>query len=239
MTNLEFRTGVIKPIEVYKETWEIMKGEFWTIFGIVIVAMVVAGVVPFVLVGPMMCGMYMCLLDKVDGQPAKFDKLFKGFDYFLPGLIVTLLVMVPMFIFIFLVYIPMIGTAIAGQRMDQTEFAAFLAGTLVFELLAAIVMILIHSLLLFAFPLMVDRKTGAVDSIKLSARAVWANMKGIAGLFGVGFLVVIAGYLVLCVGVYLALPIVIMANAVAYRKVFPAMDPMRFDPPSPSAYSGL
>jgi uncharacterized membrane protein len=61
----------------------------------------------------------------------------------------------------------------------------------------------------------------------------------VAGLFGVGILVAMVGYLALCVGVYLALPVLLMAMAVAYRKVFPVTEPLRFDPPPPDAYHGL
>lgn len=239
MQNLEFQTGVLKPVEIYKEAWEMMKGEFWTIFGITIVGMIVGSLVPLVLIGPMMCGIYMCLLDKADGQPAKFDKLFKGFDYFLPGLIVALVIMVPTFVFIIIVYIPMIGMAIAGQRLSESELIPFIIGIFVVEIIVAIVMITIHSLIIFAFPLIVDRKLSGWQAVTLSAKAVWGNFKGVAGLFGVGILVCLAGYLLLCIGVYLALPIIIMATTVAYRKIFPPIAPTNLMPPPPNAYSGL
>jgi len=75
--------------------------------------------------------------------------------------------------------------------------------------------------MLFAFPLIADRNLGGIAALKLSARAVWANKKGVGGVFGVGILVAIAGYLLLCVGIYLAVPVIMMATTVAYRKVFP------------------
>lgn len=239
MQNLEFQTGVVRPVEIYKETWEMMKPEFWTIFGITIVGILVGSVIPIVIIGPMMCGVYMCLLDKADGRPAKFDKLFKGFDFFLPSLIVALVIMVPTIFFVFVVYLPMIGIAMAGQQMNESELMTFIVGMLVVEVVVAIVMITIHSLIIFAFPLIVDRKLGGFQAVILSARAVWANFSGIAGLFGVGILVCLGGYLVFCIGIYLAVPIVIMATTVAYRKIFPSLSPAHLEPPPPNAYSGL
>jgi uncharacterized membrane protein len=232
MENLEFRTGVLRPIEIYKEAWEIMKGEFWMIFGVTLLGMLIGGILPLILTGPMMCGIYMCLLDKIDGRPVAFDKLFKGFDYFVAGLIVTLFVMIPTLIFIFAIYIPMIGVAIAGPQMDQTALLAFLVATIVVELIIAIVMIFIHSLIIFAFPLIVDRKQSGIQAVKTSAKAVWGNLAGIAGLFGVGFVVCFIGFLLFCVGIYLAMPIVMMSTAVAYRKVFPVQVTGQFDQPA-------
>jgi hypothetical protein len=239
MNTPEFRTGVIRPVEVYKEAWAIMKDEYWLIFAITLVAMLIGSVVPLVLVGPAMCGLYMCLLDKVDGRKLEFDRLFKGFNYFLPGLIVALVIMVPVVFFIIAVYAPMIAIALAGQRMSEEQILPFIVGVILMELVVAVVMTLLHSLLIFAFPLIVDHGLNGFEAVKLSARAVWANRGGVAGLFGVGILIAIVGYMAFCVGIYLALPVLMMAMAVAYRKVFPATPHRNFDPPLPDAYQGL
>ena len=239
MTTHEFKTGVIRPVEIYKEAWAIMKDEFWLIFAITLVGMLIGSLVPIVLVGPMMCGIYLCLLDKIDGRKLVFDRLFKGFNYFLPGLIVALVVMVPLIVFIFAVYAPMIGIAVAGQSMSEEAVLPFVVGVLAMEVIVAFVMTLFHSLIIFAFPLIVDRGLGGFEAVKLSARAVWANRGGVAGLFAVGILVAIVGYLALCIGIYIALPVLMMTMAVAYRKVFPAVGPSMLEPPSPSAYQGL
>ena len=235
----EYTTGQIKAIEVYKEAWALMKPEFWPIFGIVIIGMLVGSVIPIVIMGPMMIGIFMCLLDKADGKPASFDKLFKGFDQWASGLVIALIIMVPVFVFIIVVYIPMIMMSIYGHRMSQDELLPFIGGVLLLELVLGIVMTLLHSLLIFAFPLIADKRIGGFAAAKLSARAAWANKGGIAGLFGVGILVILAGYALLCIGVYLALPVIMMATTVAYRRVFPRSEPINFAPPPPDAYQGL
>lgn len=222
MQEIEFRTGVIKPVEVYKEAWELIKDQYWMVFAVVLVGMLIGGAIPIVLIGPMMCGIYLVLFQKFEGKEIDFGLLFKGFDYFLPSLILAVLIMVPTLVMLFAIYIPMIGIVMAAPRMGETELIIFIAGTVVLELVFAVIMVCIHTLLMFAFPLIVDKKLPAWQAIKTSARAVWSNMGGVVGLFAVGFVICIIGYLMLCVGIYLVIPLVIAANALAYRKLFPA-----------------
>jgi len=240
MNSPEYTTGQIRAVEVYKEAWAMMKPEFWTIFALVLIGMIVGSVIPVILMGPMMIGLFLCLIDKVDGMPASLDKLFKGFDRFAAGLVIALIIMVPVFIFIFAIYIPMIWMSIYGQRMSEDQILPFIGGLLFAELLIGIFMTILHSLIIFAFPLIADRHLGGFAAAKLSARAAWANKGGIAALFGVSILVVLAGYLLFCIGVYLALPVIMMATTVAYRKVFPRSEQtINFAPPPPTAYQGL
>ena len=109
--------------------------------------------------------------------------LFKGFDYFLPSLIVAIVVVVPVFVLILTIYVPLFGLAFAGQRMSSSELIPFLIGIFVFEIIVAFIMVCFHTLLMFAFPLIVDRKLSGWQSIKTSASAVWNNLAGVAGLF--------------------------------------------------------
>ncbi|MGD9564282.1 MAG: hypothetical protein AB7F88_17475 [Pyrinomonadaceae bacterium] len=222
MAYTEFRTDVLKPVEIYKEAWELIKGQYWMVFAVVLVGMIIGSAIPVVLIGPMVCGIYLVLFGLSSGEPVDFGRLFKGFDYFMPSLGLAVIITVPTFVLIFSVYIPMFLMAMAGPRMSESEMIAAIAGIVAVEIVIAIVMVCIHTLLLFSFPLIVDKKMGTVDSIKTSARAVWHNLSGVVGLFVVGFVVCLVGYLALCVGIYLAIPLVIAANMVAYRKVFPA-----------------
>jgi len=224
MQNTDFQTGTIKPVEIYKEAWAIMKERYWLVFGIVIVGMLIGGAVPIILIGPMMCGMFLCLFDLIDGRELKFEKLFKGFDYIWKSLLVSVLIFVPIFIVLFTIYIPMIAMAIAGPKMSESELIPFLIGTAIFEIVIVVVMVCFHTLIMFAYPLIVERGLTGVQAMMVSAKAVWNNLAGMAGLFGVGFVVAIVGYLMLCVGLYLVLPLIMMAQAVAFRKIFPRID---------------
>ncbi len=235
----EFRSGVIRPVECFKEGWQMIRDQYWMTFAVVLVGMLVASAIPVILVGPMMCGIYICLLDKYDGKQISFERLFKGIDLFLPSLVLALIIMVPFIILAVVFYIPLIAMSIAGPRMSETELIYFLAGVIAVELVVALIMVSIHTLVVFSFPLLADRKLTTWRSITVSSRAVWANMGGVAGLFGVGILAVIAGYLAFCIGVYFVLPLIMAATAVAYRKVFPRLPERLDDPPPPNMYQGL
>ena len=50
-------------------------------------------------------------------------------------------------------------------------------------------------------------------------------MSGVAGLIAVNIGLGLLGYLAFCVGVYLAVPIILATNLVAYRQVFPKNAP--------------
>ncbi|MBX3244701.1 MAG: hypothetical protein KF685_09625 [Acidobacteria bacterium] len=240
MTGEEFKRGVIQPVQCYKEAWEMIKGQYWMVFATVLVGILVGSIIPFLIIGPMICGIYLCLFDAYDGKPVDLGKLFKGFDYFLPSLLVTLIIVVPVIFMMILFYIPMIMLAASGGRMGDEEVFMFIGGMLLVEFIFIIAMVCLHTLVIFSYQLLVDRKTSAWRSITLSARAVWANLGGIAGLMGVGMIVVFLGYLALCVGVYLAIPLIFAANLVAYRKVFPALPGANFQaPPPPNVYQGF
>lgn len=235
----EFQTGVIRPVECFREGWEMIRDQYWMTFGVVLVGMLVGSAIPILLIGPMMCGIYLCLLDKYEGKQISFDRLFKGIDHFLPSLLVSLIIVVPFLILAVVFYIPLVAVAFAGPRMNESELLYFIAGILAVELVVAVIMVTIHSLVIFTFPLIVDRKVTAWGSITLSARAVWANKSGVAGLFGLWFVATIFGYFAFCIGLYLVLPVIFASLAVAYRKVFPAIEEIPSAPPPPDAYHGL
>lgn len=182
----------------------------------------------------MMCGIFYVLIRKIDGHPLVFEELFEGIKVFLPALLVGLILAVPAFILIGLIYVPMIALMIAGGRMGSEELMAYFGATIVVELLFAVVMVCLHTLLMFAFPLIIDRKVSVIQAVKMSASAVWNNLAGITGLYAVGIVVTLAGMMVFCFGIYLVLPVMLMSTAVAYRRLFPANEM-----PRPNYYQGI
>lgn len=239
MQDLDFRTGTINPIECLREGWAVVKPRYWSLLGLTILGAIVAGATLYVLLGAMACGIMLSYLKVIDGEEIKIDVLFRGFTYFRPGLLVALCIVVPMIVVYAVVYLPLLIATINGQRMSEDELFTMLISAGTVDLVFIILMVCFHTLLLFAFPLIVDRDLGALASIKTSAKAVWKNLGGISGLIGVNFLLTLAGALVFCVGIYLTIPLILASNLVAYRKVFPKADPPNFYPPPPEAYQGL
>lgn len=224
---LVFNTGVIKPVECLKEAWQLIKDDYWLLFAISLVGGMVAGVTIYVLLGAMVCGIMLCYLRKIDGGDVKFDHLWEGMKYLVPSIPITLLFIVPIIVYIlaaFLtIYSPLITLAVMGEQVDPSALFATFGIAIAIDLVIAIAMTCVHSLIIFAFPLLIDRNLGAVDAIKLSARAALKNMGGIAGLIVLQFGIVLLGELAFCVGIYLTIPILTATSLVAYRKVFPKL----------------
>src|ERR1700740_822683 len=92
---VEFRRGVVAPLECIKEGWALIKDQYWLFFGISIVGMLIGMAFTIVLMGPMVVGVFLCLQQRQRNQPVEFGRLFKGFDLFVQGLIVTVLKFIP------------------------------------------------------------------------------------------------------------------------------------------------
>ena len=237
--NVEIRSGVIRPVEVYKEAWSMIKSQFWMVFAVTFVGMMMAGIIPIIIAGPMIAGIFIVMFAVVDGGRADFGLLFKGFDHFLQSLFVVLIVAVPIFFFVIAMYVPMVLLTISGQRLTEAELWKWIIGVFAVELVFGVIMTIVHSFLMFALPLVVDKRVSAIQACKLSIIGVWRNMSGIAGLMGLGIAACIVGYLMLCLGIYLVIPLIVAATAVACRKIFPRADAQFFTPPSPDRYSQL
>src|SRR5258707_3036246 len=241
--NIQFRTGVIKPVECVKEGWALIKDQYWLFLGIVFVGIFVGGAVPLVLIGPMIVGIYMCFFQRMRGEPIDFGLLFKGFDHFAQSLIATLIQMIPMVIIMVPAYIIMFALMITsmprGGRMDpdaSTRFVfTFLGFELVFVVVILVVGIAVNIFFMFAFPLIADRGLSGLEAIKLSITAGKANFGAILSLLLLNFAIGILGVLACYIGVFFIMPISLASYAVAYRRVFPALSQNFASPPPPPA----
>jgi len=235
----EIKTGVIKPVECFKEGWELIKNDYWILFAVSLVGGLIGGMSFYILLGAMMCGIYYCFLQAIDGKPASFDGLWKGFTYFLPGLLVTILIVVPMLVIFGVIYVPLILATIMGSKLSPDELMGLIFGALAVDVVLAVIMICFHTLLMFSFPLIVDRNLGAWAAIMTSAKAVWRNLGGVVGLIGVGIVLSLFGIITCGVGMYFIMPIMLAGYAVAYRKIFPAQSNRNINPPTPDFYKGF
>jgi hypothetical protein len=240
--NIQFRTGVIKPVECLKEGWALIKDQYWLFLGIVFVAVFVGGAVPIVLLGPMMVGIYLCYFRRMRGERVEFGDLFKGFDYFAQGLIAVLLqmipiviVMVPMYIILFVGMMASIPRA--GGRMNPDDARTFALTFFGFYFVFIIVILAVASLVtvffLLAFPLIADRNLSGVDAVKLSIKAAKANFRGMLGLILINVALGMLGVLCCYVGAFLIGPVSFASYAVAYRRVFPEVSQAFASPPPP------
>ena len=242
--NIQFRTGVIKPVECVKEGWALIKDQYWLFLGIVFVGIFVGGAVPIVLIGPMMVGIYLCFFRRMRGEPVDFGLLFKGFDYFAQSLIAAVIQMIPLIVVMVPAYIIMFALMMTsmprgGGRMDPDASSRFLITFLGFELVFVTVIcavgIVVGIFFLFAFPLIADRGLSGLDATKLSIKAGKANFGGILSLLLLNLAMGILGVLACYVGVFFLMPISLASYAVAYRRVFPELSQNFASPPPPPA----
>ena len=219
----EFLRGAVKPLECIKEGFELIKSDYWLLFVIWLVGGLISSVSLLIAAGAMTCGTFYCFVKKIDGEPVIFDDLWKGMRWFLPGLVLILVIVVPMLVIYAVIYVPIVLAAAMGSRLSPEELMGLLAGAFAVDIVLIVIMVCVHTLLIFAFPLLVDRDLGVLKAMTTSARAVFGNLVGVAGLFGLNFLLALGGQLALCIGIYFVMPVIIAGNVVAYRKVFPRL----------------
>ena len=223
-----------------------VKDQYWLFVGMCAVGLLIGGAVPLgILTGPMMCGLYMSFFAKRRRRPFEFSTLFKGFDYFGPSLVATLLHMVPILAIVIpaylLFYVSMIvSMGVAAQSGDNAAPAAFMGvmGFFILFWVAMMIIIIFISIgFTFAYPLIVDRKLSGLDAIKWSFKAAMANFWRLLGMYLLTGLMAMGGLVLCYVGIFLVFPIMYGAIAIAYERVFGLSEgdvAMNLPPPPPS-----
>src|SRR6266851_3319633 len=184
----DFNSGVVAPVECLKEGWELIKDQYWLFLGISVVGMLLASAFAIVLMGPMMCGIFLCIFQQMRGERVSFDGLFKGFDFFAQSVIATLIQMIPAVIIIIPVYLIMVlgmfaSISAAGRRGgENAAVASFFVVMIVVFVVIMLLSIVLGVFFMFTFPLIVDRKLSGVDAVKTSVKAAMANFGGVLGL---------------------------------------------------------
>jgi len=207
--------------------------------------MLIANAVPLgILLGPMMSGVYYSLFQKRRGKPVEFGNLFKGFDYFGPSLIATLVHIVPIVVIVvpayFVFYLGFILAMIQQQQNGEPNpglVFGFVGVVIVFWVVVVVFIIAFSLLFTFAYPLIVDRGLSGFDAVKLSFRAALANFWRLLGLSLLSGLLGLGGALLCFVGIVLVYPIAFGAIAIAYEQVFGLGEPVSNLPPPPPTFT--
>ncbi len=252
MMNVEFMRGGIDAGGCISNAWNLIKQNFGLYLGVAIVSMILAGCIPCIslfLVGPILAGVYYVVLRDMRGEPIEFGMMFKGFEKFVPLMVIGIIQSIPEIIGQILRITADVGriglTGAGGDRnfdfFQNDAGTAIATGFIVLIVIIALVIMVFaivwRVLLFFAIPLVLEYDLGVMDAIKLSARAATGNVGGLVFLFILEFFVALLGILALCVGLFVAIPVIYIANAFAYRQVFPLIE-QRFNmtPPPPNEY---
>ena len=240
---IEFRRNAVEPMECIKAGWNLIRNQYWLFVGMTAVGVMIGSVVPLgLLMGPMMCGLYLALLQTRRGHPIEFGILFKGFDYFGDSVIATLLHMIP----IVVVFVPSyilfyVGLFVMmGQQGGEPNSAAllgFFGFFAVFWLVMMVILIVVSVIFTFAYPLIVDRRLSGIEAVKLSIKAALANFWRLLGLLLLTGLLSFVGVLCCYIGVFFAMPVGFAAIATAYEQVFGLGEFQPNLPPPPPIFS--
>lgn len=230
---IPFRRNAVEPVACIKAGYELIKDQYWLFVGMCLIGILIGQAVPLgILLGPMMCGLYLCYFKRRRGELVEFGTLFKGFDYFGPSLVATLLHIVPImaivipayFFFYISIFLSMVAQGSSNEPNPAAMFGVFAVFGL-FWLVVVVVIIFISIGFTFAYPLIVDRKLQGFDAVKLSFKAAMPNFFRIFLMTLLTGLLSIAGILLCYVGIFLVFPIGYAAIACAYEQVFGLADP--------------
>lgn len=245
---IPFRRKVVEPVECIKGGWEMIKNQYWLFVGMTIVGILIGSAVPLgILLGPMMCGLYLTFFKARRGEPVEFAMMFKGFDYFGPSVIATLLHIVPVvaivlpayLLFYVSMFVSMAAAQSGGGDPNPAAFFGVMAMFGLFWIVVLVIVVVISIGFMFAYPLIVDRKLQGFDAVKLSFRGALANFWRLLGLMLLTSLMSIVGLLACYVGMFLVMPIGYAAIAKAYEQVFGLYDGTDYSnlPPPPPVFT--
>jgi uncharacterized membrane protein len=241
---IEFKRNAVEPVECIKAGWELLKSQYWLFVGMTVVGVIIGSVVPLgILMGPMMCGIYLAIFQTRRGQRIEFGLLFKGFDYFGDAVIATLLHMIPIIVVIvptyILFYVGMFAVMAAssnGEPNPEALLGFFGVFAIVF-LVIMVILIVLSVVFVFAYPLIVDRRLSGLNAVKLSIRAAFANFWRLLGMLLLTGLLTFVGVLFCYVGAFLVMPISFAAIASAYEQVFGLGQVQPNVPPPPPVFT--
>ena len=171
------------------------------------VALIVAGLIAGLLIGvtfgilagPMIAGLTLMTIRIYDGEKVEIGDVFQGFQFFLPSF---LFILVWGFIIL-----------LAALLLEMIPILGILAGN--------IPGLVFGTLLIFAMPMIVDKKMDFWAASMASIDKVKPLFWPLLGLYVVGQLIGSAGLILCFIGVILTMPISYCIFTAAYRNFFP------------------
>lgn len=217
---VQVRRVSISPIDCYVQGKDFLGSEYGLFLGICIVGLILGGLVPIVLYGPAFCGMALCFLTRARGERVTFDLLFKGFDYFVPSLIATLIYMgslvaifIPLMVFFF------IGVAMMAAQSAAMTVLAMLAMCSVYVVWILIIGVA-GMVFMFAALLIVDKRLEGPAAMGLAFKGLTTNLMGVLLSATIGQVILLLGTMLCIVPGILLVPIVFAGHFVVYQKIY-------------------
>jgi uncharacterized membrane protein len=199
---------------------ELLGDQYFTFLGISLVGMLISGAVPLILVGPVYCGMALCLLKQARNGPMVFDDLFKGFEYFGQSIIAALVY----FGATLVVFIPFAIAYVAGMVMIASGEGPLIGIGIVLlilvVLMSSFVTVMGGVVFFFACNLIVERNMEGLPAIGLAFKGFMKNAIGITFAALLGQIAMFIAAMLCFVPMLFVLPIMLAGHFVIYKKVF-------------------
>lgn len=74
------------------EGWEMVKADLGTFLVAALILLAVSSMVPIIIQGPLMVGFHLICIRKLLNRPTEIGDMFKGFNFFVPALVASLLI---------------------------------------------------------------------------------------------------------------------------------------------------
>jgi len=218
------------------EGWNLLRNNFGLVFGGVAIFLLIQfglaalGQIPLaglvfslasvILAGPLTGGLYYFLLKGVRRQPLDIGDIFAGFrisfgQLLLGYIVVALLTCLSALPGLGIMAIP-IFTMVRHEAVETLPFLVALLGFVI----AIIPAVYLNVSWIFSLPLIIDKRMSFWPAMGASWRMVGKHWWLVFGLLVVCGLIYMAGFLACCVGIFIALPIVLGALMYAYESIF-------------------
>ena len=171
-----------------KEGFEAVKSDVigYALPSLIIFVLCLTGI-GILIVGPLLCGFYHIIFQRMKGNQATTGDLFKGFDVLWDALLAGLIIGAFTFIVSFIPFLGIILGILAGAPF------------------------------VFVFPLIWDKRLSGIDAIKESLQIFKERWSDIIPFYVVASLVGVVGVLLIGIGVIFTFPIYVYATACIYR----------------------
>jgi len=162
-------------------------------------------------------GLYRLLLKLHRGQPAEFGDVFSTFSTsYLPLLLYAVVQAILIAVSLVPGYVLVFLGNILGQRSEALGMLLLLLGFLL--MLPPAIYLAVSWV--FAAPLIVDKGLDFWPAMELSRKVAAKQFFSVFGLLVLCGLIVFAGIVALCLGIFVALPVALAAIAIAYDDLF-------------------
>ncbi|MBT8332626.1 MAG: EI24 domain-containing protein [Deltaproteobacteria bacterium] len=190
----------VKLGEWIEAGFNLYKNNFTTLVLAALIALVLSMVSIGILAGPMIAGLIIITLQflrKTEPKP-EAGEVFKGFSYFLPSFLFTVIWGIAI----------MIGSLVLGWF------------PIIGQLLSLFFIYVAQAFLMFGLYLIVDRQMGFWPASQESIQTVKANFWPFFGLAAIASIIGSIGALAFGIGIVLTFPIQICILAVAYQEIY-------------------